>query len=59
MSLKCYQTLKELQKKKAISIAEEFIANWEIWQLVGFLDKFGVGPQKRRKKFIKHWEQMQ
>ena len=28
-----------------MEIAEQFIANWEIWQIVGFLDQFGIGPQ--------------
>ena len=41
--------IKGITEEKAISIAEEFIANWEIWQLVGFLDKFGVGPQSAEK----------
>lgn len=37
--------IKGITKEKAYEIAETFIANWEIWQLVGFLDKFGIGPQ--------------
>jgi len=46
---KMLSNIKGITEKKAISIAEEFIANWEIWQLVGFLDKFGVGPQSAEK----------
>ena len=37
--------IKGITKDKAIEIAEAFIENWEVWQLVGFLDKFGIGPQ--------------
>ena len=37
--------IKGISKEKALEIAEQFIANWEIWQIVGFLDQFGIGPQ--------------
>ncbi len=37
--------IKGITKEKAYEIAESFIENWEIWQIVGFLDKFGIGPQ--------------
>ena len=37
--------IKGITKEKAFEIAEEFLKNWEIWQIVGFLDKFGIGPQ--------------
>lgn len=46
---KMLSNIKGITEEKAISIAEEFITNWEIWQLVGFLDKFGVGPQSAEK----------
>ena len=46
---KMLSNIKGITEEKAISIAEEFIANWEIWQLVGFLDKYGVGPQSAEK----------
>ena len=38
-----------ITKEKAIEIANTFIENWEVWQLVGFLDKFGIGPQNAEK----------
>ena len=41
--------IKGITEEKAISMAEEFVANWEIWQLVGFLEKFGIGPQSAEK----------
>ena len=37
--------IKGISKEKALEIANQFVANWEIWQIVGFLDKFGIGPQ--------------
>ncbi len=37
--------IKGINEEKAFQIAEEFMKNWEMWQLVGFLDKFGIGPQ--------------
>lgn len=37
--------VKGISKDKALEIATTFIENWEVWQLVGFLDKFGIGPQ--------------
>lgn len=37
--------IKGISKEKALEIAEQFLSNWEIWQIVGFLDKFGIGPQ--------------
>ena len=30
---------------KAIEISDSFVENWEVWQIVGYLDKFGIGPQ--------------
>lgn len=29
-------------------MAEEFNENWELWQIVGFLEKFGIGVQNAR-----------
>ena len=37
--------IKGITKKKAEEINESFIANWDLWQIVGFLEKFGIGPQ--------------
>ena len=41
--------IKGITKDRAIEIANTFIENWEVWQLVGFLDKFGIGPQSAEK----------
>lgn len=37
--------IKGITKEKAMEISESFVENWEVWQIVGFLDKFGIGPQ--------------
>jgi len=37
--------IKGITREKAIEISECFVENWEVWQIVGFLDKFGIGPQ--------------
>ena len=45
--------VKGITKDKALEIATTFIENWEVWQLVGFLDKFGIGPQSAEKIYKK------
>ncbi len=37
--------VKGITKERAIEIANSFVENWELWQIVGFLEKFGLGPQ--------------
>ena len=37
--------IKGITRDKAIEIADSFVENWEVWQIVGFLDRFGIGPQ--------------
>ena len=41
--------IKGITEDKATEIANTFIEQWEMWQLVGFLDKFGIGPQSAEK----------
>lgn len=36
---------------KAKEMSEEFIQNWEVWQIVGFLDRFGIGAEYAKKVF--------
>lgn len=40
--------IKGITEEKAITISEAFIENWEIWQIVGYLDKFGIGVQNAK-----------
>lgn len=34
--------IKGITKEKAIEMAQCFVENWELWQIVGFLDNFGI-----------------
>lgn len=43
--------VKGITKKKAIEISEEFMEKWELWQIVGFLEKFGIGAQNSKKVY--------
>ncbi len=40
--------IKGIHHEKAIQIAESFVENWELWQIVGFLEKFGIGVQNAK-----------
>lgn len=37
--------IKGITPEKAIEISESFNESWDMWQIVGFLDKFGIGAQ--------------
>lgn len=37
--------IKGITEKKAIEISQSFNENWEVWQIVSYLEKFGIGPQ--------------
>ena len=36
--------IKGITKEKAIEMAQCFVENWALWQIVGFLDNFGISP---------------
>lgn len=40
--------VKGISKDKAIEISAQFNENWELWQIVGFLEKFGIGVQNAK-----------
>ena len=40
-----------ISESRAIEMAEEFINNWEVWQIVGFLERFGIGAEYAKKVF--------
>lgn len=42
-------TIRGISKEKAIHMSESFIENWEVWQIVGFLEKFGIGVENAKK----------
>ena len=41
--------IRGISKDKAIDIAQSFIENWEVWQIVDFLEKFGIGVENAKK----------
>ena len=43
--------IKGITKVKAKEMSESFIENWEVWQIVGFLEKFGIGAEHAKKVF--------
>lgn len=43
--------IRGITKAKALEISESFIENWELWQIVGFLEKFGIGVQNAKKVY--------
>lgn len=43
--------IKGITKDKAIEISESFIGNWEVWQIVGFLERFGIGAESAKKVY--------
>lgn len=40
--------VKGITANKAVEIATQFNENWELWQIVGFLEKFGIGVQNAK-----------
>ena len=43
--------IKGISKDKAIEISESFMENWEVWQIVGFLERFGIGAEHAKKVY--------
>ena len=43
--------IKGISKEKAKEISESFVENWEVWQIVGFLEKFGIGAESAKKVY--------
>ena len=41
--------IKGISKSKAIEMSESFIENWEVWQIVGFLERFRIGAENAKK----------
>lgn len=40
--------VKGITTNRAVEIATQFNENWELWQIVGFLEKFGIGVQNAK-----------
>lgn len=45
--------IKGITKEKAIEASESFNENWEIWRIVEYLQKYGVGPQSAERVYKK------
>ena len=43
--------IKGINAEKAIDIGEEFNEKWDLWQIVGSLEKFGISPINSKKVF--------
>ncbi len=43
--------IKGISENKAKEMAEDFIQNWEVWQIVGFLERFGIGAENAKKVY--------
>ena len=43
--------IKGISKDRAYEIGEEFNEKWELWQIVGFLEKFGVSSNNSKKVY--------
>lgn len=41
--------IKGVTPQRAIEIAQSFVENWDLWQIVGFLDRFGIGASNAKK----------
>ena len=41
--------IKGISKSRAIEMSESFLGNWEVWQIVGFLERFGIGAENAKK----------
>ena len=45
--------IKGITIDKAIDISESFIESWEVWQIVGFLEKFNIGIENAKRIYDK------
>ena len=43
--------IKGITETKAKEMAESFLENWEVWQIVGFLERFGIGAENAKKVY--------
>ena len=43
--------IKGITQEKALEISESFIEHWEVWQIVGFLERFGIGAENSKKVY--------
>ena len=41
--------IRGISKEGAQEMSASFVENWEVWQIVGFLEKFGIGAEYAKK----------
>lgn len=44
-------TIRGISKEGAKEMSTQFIEDWEVWQIVGFLERFGIGAEYAKKVF--------
>lgn len=45
--------IRGITENKAMEISQSFIEHWEVWQIVGFLERFGLGAENAKKVYDK------
>ena len=43
--------IRGISENKAKEMSEDFVQKWEVWQIVGFLERFGIGAEYAKKVF--------
>ncbi len=46
--------IRGISEKKAKEISDSFLENWEVWHIVEFLEKFGIGAEHAKKVYDKY-----
>ena len=46
--------IRGISEKKAKEISDSFLENWEVWHIVEFLQKFGIGAEHAKKVYDKY-----
>lgn len=44
-------TVKGISKDRAIEICEEFVQKWDLWEIVTFLENYGIGAKNAQKVY--------
>lgn len=43
--------IKGITKDKALQMSQDFNENWDVWQIVGYLERFGIGASNAKKVY--------
>lgn len=44
-------TVKGITEERAIEICDEFVQKWELWEIVSFLERYGIGANNAKKVY--------